>query len=268
MDYFSSFSIFFSIKSFTQDSVSNTHQIPFSKVFYGLDNHFIGSFSYHYGLNYVLAGISTYGIIKSGIDWKWYNMSMRHKWIGNAGFISVGAGGLIPLIVPLSFYLYGRIDNNSDLQITGFAMGQAAILGGVISSAIKVFTGRVPPDFPENKNDYSGNFRFGFLKGGAYEGWPSTHTTIAFAMATTLIELYPENNAIKIGSLTYASLIGLGVSTNIHWFSDAVGGAFIGYAIGKTVGAGFKNLINATQKKQNYSFYVTPLGAEFIYSFD
>jgi hypothetical protein len=54
--------------------------------------------------------------------------------------------------------------------------------------------------------------------------------------------------AILICSFTYAFLIGLGVSTNIHWFSDAVASAFIGYAIGKTVGTGFRNLIAVSQK--------------------
>jgi membrane-associated phospholipid phosphatase len=250
-----------------QDSISEIHKVPITKVFYKLDRNFIGSFTYHYGLNFALAGLSTYGIVKSGIDWKWYNMSNDHKWIGNVGFISVGAGGLVPLIVPLGLYFYGRAGNNSDLQITGLAMGQAIILGLAISSGIKVFSGRVPPDFPENKNDYSGQFRFGFLKGGAYEGWPSTHTTIAFAMATTLVKLYPDNAAVKIGSLAYASIIGIGVSTNIHWFSDAVAGAFIGYAIGSTVGSNYRELMTPSHKLRSYNFNVTPAGIDFTYQF-
>jgi membrane-associated phospholipid phosphatase len=238
-----------------------------SLVFYQLDKNIIGSFTYSYGLNYVFAGGLTFGIVKTGIDWKWYRFSNDNQWIGNTGFLAVSAGGLVPLCVPLSLYLYGRCKENSDLQVTGLALGQAALLGIAISSGIKVFTGRVPPDNLTNKNDYSGDFRFGFLRGGAFEGWPSSHTTIAFAMATTLIELYPDNTAIKIGSLTYASLIGIGVSTNIHWFSDAVAGAFIGYAIGKTVGISYRNLMNNTDKAQAYNFFITPSGAVFNYRF-
>lgn len=86
-------------------------------------------------------------------------------------------------------------------------------------------------------------------------------------MVTALMELYPQNIAIKIGGLTYASLIGLGVSTNIHWLSDAVAGAFIGYAIGSTVGVGYRNLLNHTQEEQSYGFYITPAGVSFIYQF-
>ncbi len=116
-------------------------------------------------------------------------------------------------------------------------------------------------------DDIRGDFRFGFLKGGANNGWPSSHTTAAFAMATTLAELYPDNMTVKICAFTYASLIGIGVSTNIHWASDAFAGALIGYAIGKTVGASFRNLMNNSGQKQSYSFYITPTGAVFDYRF-
>ncbi len=244
-----------------QDSIGRTIRIPFNTIFYHIDKHTVGSFTKNYGLNYLLAAGLTYGIIKSGLDWKWYQTATENKWIGNTGFLSVSVGGLVPFAGPLAFYFYGRAKKKSDLQVTGLALGQAALLGIAISSSIKVFTGRVPPYDLTNKKDYSGNFRFGFFRGGAFDGWPSSHTTIAFAMATTLIELYPGNTAIQVGSLAYASLIGLGVSTNIHWFSDAVAGAFVGYAIGKTVGIGFKNLMNNMHSKQVYNFYATPTGA-------
>lgn len=116
-------------------------------------------------------------------------------------------------------------------------------------------------------NDYSGDFRFGLLRGGIYEGWPSSHTATAFAMATTLMELYPENTTIKYCGWVYASLIGLGVSTNIHWFSDAVAGALIGYAIGTVVGNDFRNLLNHTDTDKPYGFYITPTGFLFAYHF-
>jgi hypothetical protein len=86
-------------------------------------------------------------------------------------------------------------------------------------------------------------------------------------MATALIQLYPDNTAIKIVSLTYASLIGLGASTNIHWAYDAVAGALIGYAIGKTVGTSFRNLMNSSSDKQAYNFYVSPVGVGLDYKF-
>jgi membrane-associated phospholipid phosphatase len=250
-----------------QNIKSDTSLIPITRVFYGMDRNALGSFEYNYGLNYIVAGLGTYGIVKNGFDWRWYRNAQEHSWIPNAGFVAVGIGPLASVAVPLGLYLYGRSNEDSRLQITGLALGQAAILGGLISSGFKAFTGRVPPNEHWNMADYSRDFRFGFLRGGVFQGWPSSHTTTAFAMAVTLMKLYPDNSTIRIGGLTYASLIGLGVSTNIHWFSDAVAGALIGYAIGDAVGEGYARLMNRTSGGQSYGFYVTPMAIGFIYQF-
>jgi membrane-associated phospholipid phosphatase len=197
-----------------------------------------------------------------------YKYSIQNnKRVYNIGYPAVYAGWIVPFAVPLSTYIYGRIDKNDDLQITGLAVGQAALDGWLISTTMKVFTGRVPPTKLKDGDDIRGDFRFGFLKGGANNGWPSSHTTAAFAMATTLAELYPDNMTVKVCSYAYASFIGLGVSTNIHWFSDVFAGALIGYAIGKTVGSNFRNLMNNSYKPQAYNLYVTPTGAVFNYWF-
>jgi membrane-associated phospholipid phosphatase len=148
--------------------------------------------------------------------------------------------------------------------------GQAAILSMTISSGIKVFTGRKPPGILNRnteRTNFSDDFGFGVLKRGAFDGWPSGHTMTAFAMATTLIELYPDNTPVKIGALTYASIIGLGVSMNIHWFSDAFAGALLGYAIGKTVGCSFKSLMTHNYKIQGFSTYPTLSGFSVKYTF-
>ena len=243
-----------------QDAPDAFSSVPFSDLFYHMDSHLLGSFTQNYGVNHFLAASVTYGLVKSGIDWKWNNFA-NDRGISNSGFVSVEVGGLAPIVVPLGLYLYGRSAENEKLQITALALGQAAILSVGISSAYKAFIGRRPPDdrdVERSKSDYSGDFKFGFLNRGAYDGWPSSHTMTAFAMATTLIELYPENKTIEVVSLAYASLVGLGVSTNIHWFSDAVGGALIGYSIGKSVGIGFNELRNRRNEHQSFSLYVSP----------
>lgn len=251
---------------FSQDSSSRTSPIAFKNLFHNLEENSLGSFKYDYGMNFLAAGLVSYGVVESGLDWKWYQMSLDNRWIGNTGFVAVGAGSLVPMTLPLGLYLFGRIHGNTDMQMTGLALGQAALLGLGISSGIKVFTGRVPPDNLGNKKDYSGDFRFGFWRGGAFEGWPSSHTTIAFAMAGAITELYPGNTLLNVGAFTYASLIGIGVSTNIHWLSDAVAGAFIGYAIGKAVGLGFTDLKHQG-KGDAFNFVMTPEKTEVVYKF-
>jgi len=253
--------------SYAQDSIKDITLIPITTVFYGMGRHMTGSFTYNYGLNYIVGIGATYGLVKSGADWKWYMNAKDHPWIPNTGRISVAAGPIVSVVVPLGLYLYGRSEKDVDLQITGLALGQAAIDAAVITSVLKAFTGRPGPQHHLGTNDYSNDFRFGFLRGGIYQGWPSSHTAAAFAMATTLIGLYPDNTAIKIGGLAYAAFIGVGVSTNIHWLSDVVTGGLIGYAIGTIVGDDYRNLLNHTQQEQPYGLYITPTGLMFTYSF-
>jgi membrane-associated phospholipid phosphatase len=87
--------------------------------------------------------------------------------------------------------------------------------------------------------DISHVFRFGFLRGGVFWGWPSSHTTIAFAMAVTIFTLLPKQRWAGYLALAYALYVGLGVSVTIHWFSDFVAGAIIGSVIGVIVGRSF-----------------------------
>jgi membrane-associated phospholipid phosphatase len=260
--------LFSSLTTKSQDSISNSKQVPISKFFYKFDKNIIGSYKYNYGLNYLVAVAGTFSLVGSDVDWNWYRFSIQNnRNVYNIGYPSVYTGWVVPFAAPIGLFVIGRVEKNNDLQITGLALGQAALDGWLISTTMKVFTGRVPPTKLNDGDDIRGDFRFGFLKGGANNGWPSSHTTAAFAMATTLAELYPDNTTIKICSFTYASAIALGVSTNIHWFSDAFAGALIGYAIGKTVGINYRNLMKNAKKNQTYNIYFTPTGAILNYWF-
>lgn len=256
-------------KSHGQENVNSSSTVPLSDLFYHIGSNFIGSFTDNDGANHAVAAAATFGVVRSGLDWQW-NTYANDKGISNVGFVSVAAGGLVPFVAPLGLYVYGRNTEDRRLQITGLALGQAALISVTISSAYKALTGRRPPDdreVPRGKTDYSRDFKFGFLNRGAYDGWPSSHTMNAFAMATTLMELYPESRTVSSVSLIYASLIGLGVSTNIHWLSDAVGGALIGYSIGKTVGASYREINGGGSLDGAVGFSVMPGGITLSYHF-
>ena len=262
------FIIFFPLFAYSQDSINISNHVPVNKIFYKFGKNIIGSYKYNFGLNYFAACAGTFALIGSDFDWHWYKFSIRNdNRVYNIGYPAVYTGWIVPFTVPLSLYAFGCAEKNTNLQITGLALGQAALDGWIISTTMKIFTGRVPPIKLRDHDDILGDFRFGFLKGGANDGWPSSHTTTAFAMAAALTELYPDNMTVKICSFTYATAIGLGVSTNIHWFSDTFAGALIGYAIGKTVGMSYRNLMNNYVQNKLYSFYVTPSGVVFNYRF-
>jgi membrane-associated phospholipid phosphatase len=167
-------------------------------------------------------------------------------------------------------YILGRSDRDRDLQITGLALGQAAMISWSISSFYKALAARKPPEHEGERttnSDYSKDFRFGLFNRGVFNGWPSGHSMTAFAMAITLVELYPDHETLRYLSWTYAIVVAAGVSTNIHWLSDATSGALMGYSIGKTVGSSFKRLRGQHKSNDGFSLLVIPDGLLLQYRF-
>ncbi len=240
---------------------STTSPVSLSNLFYDIDSTFINSFTYNYGLNHIVAVAGSYQLVNEGVDWKVYQTSHNHKEILYAGYPGVIVGGILPIALPYYLYRRGVERHDKKLQWTSLALGQAAILGVAISSSYKAITGRQSPEpFEDGKTkDFSNDFKWGFLERGVFDGWPSGHTTVAFAMATTYTNLYPEDVYLRWAAMSYATWIGLSISVNIHWFSDAFAGAFMGYAIGKSVASRFKKKITASEKKNEMQWSVYPV---------
>ena len=197
---------------------------------------------------HLAAIILTAIIVVSGYDW-YYFVSVRS--IGWRRFFipALALGSLLPIAAPVLMILAGKVFHNAKTAMTGLAIGQAALIGAVIAAAYKAFTGRIHPPFT-TAVDTSHGFRFGFMRGGIFWGWPSSHTTIAFAMAVTLAMLYPKNKAVFYCASLYALSIGVSVSMNIHWFSEFAAGVIIGSVIGVVVGKSFyspkdKNIVKS-----------------------
>jgi len=181
----------------------------------------------------------TFFCVNSGFDW-FYFTSTRDPQLRDWMHPSAPIGGLVPFALPLILIVSGFIVSHARMTLTGWALGQAALIGSLLSSAYKAFTGRVHPEHFSGA-DLSHDFRFGFLRGGVFWGWPSSHTTIAFAMAATVFTLYPKHRWLGWTAMAYALYIGFGVSMTIHWFSDFVAGAILGTVVGVVVGQSFSN---------------------------
>lgn len=186
---------------------------------------------------HLLAIVVTLIFVFSGFDWFYFRIT-NHPTLRAWMFPAAPIGGLIPLLLPPGLILFGNFTKNSKINLTGWAIGQAALMGSLISSAYKAVTGRAHPVYV-NESDISHTFHFGLVRGGVFWGWPSSHTTIAFAMAVTMIKLFPRRKWLGLVALIYALYIGLGVSMNIHWFSDFAAGIIIGTVIGTVVGKNF-----------------------------
>ncbi len=189
-----------------------------------------------------LAIVLTYVLAMSGFDWFFFQAT-RNPFLQSVFWPAVPMGALIPLFGILIFFIVSAIKKNTRLTFTALALGQAAIFGLLTSDFYKFFTGRPgPPDIMGNAviSDTSHIFRFGFLRGGIFFGWPSSHTTVAFAMAVTLFILYRNNKLVRYASIIYALYIGISVSVTIHWFSDFAAGIIFGTMIGTVVGKSFR----------------------------
>jgi membrane-associated phospholipid phosphatase len=132
----------------------------------------------------------------------------------------------------------GTFTRCAKTSLAARAVIQAEVIGALVAAAYKAMTGRAHPSHGVGA-DISHVFRFGFLRGGVFWGWPSSHTTVAFAMAITIFTLLPKQRWLGYLAITYAFYIGVGVSMTIHWFSDFAAGAIIGTVIGAVVGRSF-----------------------------
>ena len=190
---------------------------------------------------HLLAISLTYLLVISGFDW-YYSESIDTTWVQLLRFPAALAGFFLPIILPVGLYIFGKARKSDVLKNTAAAIGQAALLGWVISSSYKAITGRLHPELVTTLSsvDISGVFNFGFFREGIFWGWPSSHTAVAFAMAAAFVTFYPRRKEITLPALIYATSIGLGMSVNIHWFSDVIAGAIIGTVIGIVVANSYR----------------------------
>ena len=176
-----------------------------SELFYRLPRNIVTIFSGRNLLWHALANGLTAEMVMSGGDWSYY-VATRSEVIQRLARPAIMAGTFLPLLLPLAILLAGEFGKNQPLKTTGWAVGQAALVGYLIASTYKAFTGRIPPPWrwgivtsPSAGGlvDTSHGFQFGFLRGGIFWGWPSSHTTIAFATMVCLATLYPKTEIYR-----------------------------------------------------------------------
>jgi len=211
-----------------------------------LPRNIINCFNFRVVLWHILAIIISVACVVSGFDWLYFTAT-RNSTLQVWMFPAVPIGGLLPIALPLALLVGGWLFTNVTLKNTGWGTGQAALIGSLISSAYKSITGRAHPVHTPG-TDISHVFHFGFLRGGVFWGWPSSHTTIAFAVAGTIYKLFPKQRLLAVMCFTYALYIGAGVSITIHWFSDFAAGAIIGTIIGMVVGTSYRGSFQAAKR--------------------
>jgi membrane-associated phospholipid phosphatase len=280
--YFIAAFIFFAVLSISQaqeqtgeDATGEIyHPISLSTIFFNIGENALHSLAYNGGANFAGAGLSTWLFIGSGIDWRWRNFAYNHESLANIAYSTViYVGWVAPIAAPFAFYLTGLFKHDEKLQVTGLALVQSMALANGVHALLKLSTGRTEPyiinqyhhERIATSKDFSGDFDW--FKMVLLDGWPSGHTISAFATAATIAQIYSDSPLIKLAAFTYATLIGLGVSLNVHWASDVLAGALMGYAIGTTVGRSFSQLLKPEAQNNRVTFSMTAQSASVLVRF-
>jgi membrane-associated phospholipid phosphatase len=137
------------------------------------------------------------------------------------------------LIIGVSLYGVGRLAHWREVADLGLHGTEAVAVSGALTALVKGVAGRARPYVSADTEP--ANFRFGRGFGqGAYQSFPSGHTTVAFAAAavvTSESEHWGHHAIFLVAPLMYggATLVGLSrMYNNAHWASDVALGAAIG----------------------------------------
>lgn len=193
-----------------------------------------GRYAWH-----LLAAALTALLVITGFDWQFF-VATRSDYLAPIIFAAGIGGFFVPVAVPVVLYIVGGLMKNARLTHASFAGAQAVVIAWGISSFYKAFTGRIEPEFLMHVlDDRSRTFNFGFLEYGIFWGWPSSHTAVAFALATALTVVFSKNAYLRVLVFAYAFFIAFGAAVGFHWFSDVLAGAIVGSLVGTVVGRSF-----------------------------
>jgi membrane-associated phospholipid phosphatase len=226
---------------FAETAASPSRPTPFHR----LGSHMVESLVGWPTAAHGLAVASTWGLLESGADAAVYRSArdMDAFLNGVLFYPPLLAGTIAPLLLPAGLYW---LPDDPGLAGAGAAGMQAAGIAFLYKNILKAVTGRLPPesDHPDPESQAHG-FRFGFLRGGLFNGWPSGHMMVNSSLAASLAAYRPELAWLRWSALAYAASVGAAVTWgargDIHWISDTVAGGLMGGAIGWTVGSGFRN---------------------------
>ncbi len=248
-------------------------------LFGNFGNNILNSFRGR-NLYYQLAAVAVTPVLVSGdVDYRVEHFFNQHPSYGDAANMVPYSGELLPFIAGGSLLAYAKIRNDDEVLGASFAVIQASVIELMDNIALKAITGRPGPNWRKypNMDALSEEFRFGFLRGGIFNGWPSGHTGATMAVVSALTNYYPHSTWLKIAGYGLVAYTMYGVSSydrgSMHWFSDAVAGALMAYTIGSTVGRYYRRVYsNLTGRSDSpstspLSFGITPAGIGFSYKF-
>jgi membrane-associated phospholipid phosphatase len=182
---------------------------------------------------HLVAFALTFVLVTSGFDWTVVT-TFRGTQVQRLAYSAASVGFFTPIVVPFLLLLVGAPRRDGRAWSSAWRLVESEVLALVICAAHTAITGRPGPT--QSADDTSHVFRFGFLEGGLFWGWPSSHVMVAVAGAVAMAVLHRGNRVVRWIALAYAAYMTVCVGITFHWCSDAVAGAIIGTVIGVVVG--------------------------------
>jgi membrane-associated phospholipid phosphatase len=238
-----------------QQNISVRPQLdPFGNFGNNIVNSFKGN-----NLYFHLAGVAaTAVLVTSDADYYVHKYFNEHEEYGNATSPVIHYATYFPFVIGGSLFVYGKLKKDDEAVGASYSVIQASIIAFGYNTLLKAITGRPNPDWrhTEDMSDLSKTFRFGFLRGGIFWGWPSGHTSSTMAVVSALTSFYPDKTWLKVVGYSYVAYMMLGVSSvnrgGMHWFSDAIAASLMSYAIGSTVGKYYRSKFGQYNTTTNY----------------
>ncbi len=127
-------------------------------------------------------------------------------------------------------YIGGLVFDNQEVRTTGVMIIESLAFSGAITTFVKIVSGRSRPYLEEGETRFRG-FQFDNDR----QSFPSGHSTVAFAVSSTIAQRL-HNTFASIGLYSLATLTAVSrVYSDEHWVSDSFFGAAIGTAVGMAV---------------------------------
>lgn len=211
----------------------------------GLGRNFLLSYSGSNAFLHLAGLAGTFLIVQTGLDTDVHNYFARHQFMDKYSRPAVAVGTYFPALLGAGLFASGLVGGGARLATAGSAVLQAAGLSAAVMVSLKALTGRPGPDpYVYDDDSASRVWRFGFLRGGTFHGWPSGHLMTNTAAITSLMAFYKDKTLLNIAGGISLGYLFLSVISHhrsaMHWFSDEVAGTLMGIAIGTTVGREFR----------------------------
>ncbi|MCJ8163715.1 phosphatase PAP2 family protein [Pontibacter sp. E15-1] len=149
--------------------------------------------------------------------------------------------------------LGGIVAQDQKLQKVGILSLGSIVTNAVATSTLKAMFARQRPSNTTENHLFDKPF-----SNSGNTSLPSSHTSTAFAVATSVATVYKDNKLVPPIAYGVATLVGLSrVNDNMHWASDVLAGAAVGYVSAKVVNHVY-DIASQKLRARRTKMYFTP----------